>query len=86
VTWRKQKQGAAKRVLKMIKVIKNVKKTGDNAGQKALEASQERKKVDPGKLEGHTLRCSFGNEKVQKASKIFFSSIAFWLSPGRSTH
>jgi hypothetical protein len=63
VTWRKQKQGAAKRVLKMIKVIKNVKKTGDNAGQKALEASQERKKVDPGKLEGHTLRCSFGNEK-----------------------
>ena len=73
----KSKDQAAKRVLKMIKVIKGVKKQADSEGQKTLGAalaeleklSKKGTNLKFGKLQGHSLGCSFGNEKGAESAK-----------------
>ena len=73
----RSKEQAAKRVLKMIKVIKDVKKTGDNAGQKALEpvlSELERLSKRGSKLSLESCKdtlfdAALAVKKVQKASK-----------------
>ena len=67
----KSKEQAARRVQKMIKLIKGVQKKAGSASQKEVQSalselekkSQERKQAEPGKLQGQTLGCSLGIEK-----------------------
>ena len=73
----KHKEQAAKRVLKMIKVIKDVKKTADNAGQKSLEPalaeleklSKKGSKLSLESCKDTLLDAALSVKKVQKASK-----------------
>ena len=73
----KNKEQAAKRVLKMIKVIKDVKKTADNAGQKSLEPalaeleklSKKGSKLSLESCKDTLLDAALSVKKVQKAAK-----------------